>query len=124
MLGVPKKDGGMPRLLEAFPLNDQKNPQQKTLLNAAVFIRDWDRKDIISTEGLAALFSLTDAENEVCELLTNGFRVNEVAEESNTTIETTHSQIKTLFSKTDTTSQSDLVRLALKVNLPVNRAET
>ena len=123
VLTAPKRDGELPWLLEVFPLSNIDGEMTSPFRGAAVFITDPARKDIISTEGLAALFGLTKAENEVCEMLTNGLRVTEVAEERNTSVDTTRSQITTLFSKTDTSSQSDLVRLALKVNLPVDRPE-
>ena len=123
VLAVPKRDGELPWLLEVFPLTNIDGDLSSPFRGAAVFITDPSRKEIISTAGLAALFGLTDAENEVCEMLTKGLRVAEVAEERNTSVDTTRSQIKTLFSKTETTSQSDLVRLALKVNLPVDRPD-
>ncbi len=123
VLAVPKKDGELSWLLEVFPLSNLDDGLGPAFQGAAVFITDPARTDIISTEGIAALFGLTEAENDVCGLLTNGLRVSEVAEERNTSVDTTRSQVKTLFSKTGASSQSDLVRLALKVNLPVDPAQ-
>lgn len=66
------------------------------------------------------LYDLTDAESDICKLLAGGIKVDDIAESRNVTSGTVRSQIKTLFDKTNTSSQLDVVRLALKVNLPIN----
>ena len=90
---------------------------------AAVFITDPEKKDIISTKGMQALFEFTDAEAEVCALFAEGLSPNDIAESRNTNLSTVRGQIKTLYSKTGTSGHASLVRLALKVNLPVTRKE-
>ncbi len=123
VLCTPKRAEGTPWVLDVFPLTELQGGIDGAFRGAAVFITDPDRKDVVSTEGIAQLFGLTDAESAVCGHLAQGMKTSEIADHRNTTLETVKSQVKSLFSKTATTSQTDLVRLALKVNLPVDAAE-
>lgn len=116
---APKRSRGSAWLLDIFPLNDLQGQIDGVFQGAAIFIIDPDRKDVISTHGMEALYGLTPAEGQVSALLAEGMRSEEIADTRNTSPETVRSQIKSLFTKTDSNSQADLVRLALKVNLPV-----
>ena len=124
VISMPKRAGELPLLLEIFPLGNLVGEIDRLFMGAAIFITDPDKKEIISTKGMEKLFGLTKAESNICELITSGFRAEDVAEERNATLHTVRSQIKSLFQKTTTSSQVDLVRLALKVNLPVERRES
>ena len=123
VIPVPKRAGKMPWLLEMFPLGNLDGEIDRLFKGTAIFITDPEKNEIISTKGMENLFGLTQAESNICKLITSGLRAEEVAEERNATLHTVRSQIKSLFQKTTTTSQVDLVRLALKVNLPVERKE-
>ncbi len=124
VISLPKCSGELPWLLEIFPLGNLGGEIGRLFKGAAIFITDPEKKEIVSTKGMEKLFGLTKAESNICELITGGFRAEEVAEERNATLHTVRSQIKSLFQKTTTSSQVDLVRLALKVNLPVERRES
>lgn len=119
----PKRTGELPWLLDIFPLGNLGGEIGRRFKGAAILITDPDKKEMISTRGMEKLFDLTQAESNICELITRGFRAEDVAEERNATLHTVRSQIKSLLYKTATSSQLDLVRLALKVNLPVERKE-
>jgi len=121
VLAVPKRDGGLPWLLEVTPMSSLSGEIDGAFSGAAVFITDPSKKEVISTSGMEALFKLTSAESEVCSMLAKGSKIEEVADTRNVSPQTVRSQVKALFAKTDTTSQLELVRLALKVNLPVKR---
>lgn len=119
---VPKRDGGQQWLLECFPLTNLCGDIDGQFKGAAIFVTDPDREDLISTKGLDALFQLTRAESEICNLLAKGKRIEEIADIRNVSPGTVRGQVKDIFGKTSVSSQSELVRLALKVNLPIELA--
>ena len=65
------------------------------------------------TDVLRQAFDLTPAEAEVMRALTEGQAVPEIAEARGRSVETVRAQLKSLMSKTETRSQSELVRLTL-----------
>ncbi len=123
VLAIPKRKVGLPWLLEVIPMSSLHGEIDGAFRGAAIFITDPDREDVISTSGMQALFNLSPAESDICAMLAKGLKIEDVADSRNVKIETIRSQVKTLFAKTDSKSQVDLVRLALKVNLPVKRLE-
>ena len=123
IMTVNKRDDSLPWILEIIPLSNLSGDMEASFQGAAIFITDPDREDVISTKGMEALFNLTPAESEVCALLTRGMKIEDVAESRNVSTATVRSQVKDLFSKTNSNSQIDLVRLALKVNLPVDHPD-
>jgi DNA-binding CsgD family transcriptional regulator len=79
----------------------------------AVFIADPDQQGHARKEGMQELYGLTSAETELALLLAAGKSLREAAAERSVSLETARSQLKTLFSKTNTRRQSELVRLVL-----------
>jgi DNA-binding CsgD family transcriptional regulator len=69
------------------------------------------------------LFSLTKAETEVCRLLVSGYTTSEMSDIRGTKPDSIRKQINTLLQKTNTQRRSELVHLALSINLPVDRPE-
>lgn len=122
VMKVPKRAGETPWLLEIFPLRDSIGSLDKGLEGAIIFITDPDRNDVISTAGMEKLFELSPAEHDICRLMVEGKKQTEIAEIRNVAPATIKTQAQSLYSKTDTENKLDLVRLALKVNLPVERA--
>ena len=116
---VPKRDGTQDWLLDVQPLTDIHGNIDGHFQGAMIFIIDPERDEIISTTGMQKLFNLTDAESDICALLTAGLKAKDVADSRNVSLGTVRNQIQTVLDKTQTNSQLDLVRLALKVNLPV-----
>jgi len=120
---IPKRKGYLPWLLEAFPASDLEGSSDSAFTGVALFLIDPERQDVVSVEGMQLLFNLTEAENEVCKLLTQGQKIDDISEVRNVSPITVKRQVGNLFVKTETKSQADLIRLALKVNLPVDRNE-
>ncbi len=56
----------------------------------------------------------------VCRLLVEGCETQTIADMRNVTAETVRTQVKSILAKTRTSKRSDVVRLALTVNLPVD----
>jgi DNA-binding CsgD family transcriptional regulator/PAS domain-containing protein len=86
---------------------------------AALFIADTDDSDISMTEVLQGLYSLTRAEAELVGLLVQGLSLEEAAQQRGVTMNTVRSQLKQVFSKTDTKRQGQLVRLVLSSVAPI-----
>ena len=71
------------------------------------------------TEVLQGLYSLTQAEAELVGLLAQGLSLEEAARQRSVTMNTVRSQLKQVFSKTDTKRQGQLVRLVLSGVAPI-----
>jgi DNA-binding CsgD family transcriptional regulator len=68
-----------------------------------------------SAKYLRAVFGLSSLEAQVAELLETGFSLKEVSEKMDVSYETSRFHLKSIFSKTHITRQSDLIRLLNKV---------
>jgi len=79
----------------------------------SLWIADPDSGRVSATEVLEHLYQLTNAEAELVQLLSQGFSLDEAAQKRGVTINTARSQLKQVFSKTDTRRQGELMRLVL-----------
>jgi DNA-binding CsgD family transcriptional regulator len=79
----------------------------------AIFISDPDRKPASSTAVLSSLFGLTSAEARLALGLAEDKSLTELAEEFRVSYGTVRSQLKSIFQKTNTSRQAQLVRLLL-----------
>jgi DNA-binding CsgD family transcriptional regulator len=80
---------------------------------AILFVADPEGSQISTAEVLEGLYDLTPAEAELLRLLAEGHSLETVANRRGVTINTARSQLKQVFSKTDTRRQGELVRLVL-----------
>jgi DNA-binding CsgD family transcriptional regulator len=80
---------------------------------AVVIVTDPERVTVPDVETLRALLGLTSAEAALTRLLAQGVALNEAAVHLGLRIETVRTRLKTIFEKTDTHRQADLVRLVL-----------
>ena len=80
---------------------------------AAVFISDPGRPVEAPGEVLQRLFGLTPAEAGVLERIVRGATVNATARELGISLNTARSHMKSLFAKTGTNRQAELIRLVL-----------
>jgi DNA-binding CsgD family transcriptional regulator/PAS domain-containing protein len=78
---------------------------------AMLVIHDPDQKAQVPHETIAAMFGLTPSEARLCLALSQGQTVIKYAEESHVTQNTARTHLKSVFAKTKTSKQSDLVRL-------------
>ena len=79
----------------------------------AVFLSDPNQNQPISIESLISVYSLTPSEAQVAISLANGHSIEEIAKGSNHSAHTIRSQLKSVFRKTGTTRQSELIKLLL-----------
>jgi DNA-binding CsgD family transcriptional regulator len=78
---------------------------------AMVLLHDPRRRLQLDPFMVAAAFDLTPAESQLAVSLAQGMSVNEVAIARGVSIETVRSQVKSIFAKTGTSQQSELVSL-------------
>jgi len=117
IFSLRRRSSETPCLVEISPMRGgDLGPAYK---GSVVFVIDPTQTQNISTEGMQTIFRLTGAESDICRMLAEGFRPSDIADSRNVSEGTVRSQIRSLFEKTKTNSQLDIVRLALKVNLPI-----
>lgn len=121
LLSLPRNSGSDPYLIEVSPLRDNDEIESQ-FSGCLVFIIDPAKTDVVSTEGMQELYRLTSTESEVCKLLAEGLETGDIADTRNITRETVRNYIKQVLHKTGTGNRSQLVRLALRVNLPIDPA--
>ncbi|MEH6474629.1 MAG: hypothetical protein V7727_03020 [Sneathiella sp.] len=80
---------------------------------AVLFVSDPVEPVELSIDAICNLYSLTPAEGRLALGLTNGFKLDDLAEEWGVSMHTVRSQLRQIFRKTDTSRQSELVKLIL-----------
>lgn len=119
LLKLSRRSGDDPYLVEVAPIRDQGEIESQ-FNGCLVFVIDPTKTDVVSTEGMQTLYGLTNSESEICKLVAEGFETDEVADVRNLTRETVRTYIKKILQKTGVNNRSQLVRLALNVNLPID----
>jgi len=80
---------------------------------ALLFIYDTELTPSLTAELVGRLFNLTDAEAQLAVALCAGLTLDNVAMDRGTSLHTVRSQLKSLFNKTGTKRQADLIVLLL-----------
>lgn len=94
------------------------------LRNCAVcFLYERDQRRLSSENAIRALFGLTQSEAQLANELANGASLKDAADARGITYESARTQLKVIYSKTDTHTQSQLVSLVLRspASLVANR---
>ena len=79
-----------------------------------MYLSDPDASAAISTDSLQQLYGLSDAEATIAIAIANGFTLEQITETNHVTENTVKTQLKSVFRKTNSNRQVDLVRLLLK----------
>ncbi len=79
----------------------------------AIFVNDPERPPIIDVHLLRAWYDLTPAEARVAMLLASGLSLQEIVERLGIGTNTARTHLKSIFGKTDTRRQGELIRLLL-----------
>jgi DNA-binding CsgD family transcriptional regulator/PAS domain-containing protein len=119
---IAKRGGAGHLLAEVMPLRDDGFSDRDNLRGTAVFLLDPSSPHAVSTEGLARIFGLTPTEHSVASALINGAEPKRIAQDRDRSIDTVRCQLKSIFSKTGTSSQLELLRLAVRANPPIEGA--
>lgn len=110
---VLSRDGMRPIALHALPSGDDSDLYKLTL----IVIIDLQDDRTPNPEALQKMFNLTPSESNVAIQISKSRTPAEIAKENGTTLWTVRSQLASIFSKTQTKRQSDLVSLMLKVSM-------
>lgn len=118
---LPRRSGEDPYLVEVAPIRDHGEIDSQ-FTGCLVYVIDPTRSEVVSTEGMQTLYGLTRSESEVCRLVAQGLETDDIADARGLTRETVRYYIKQILNKTGTNNRSQLVRLALNINLPMDPA--
>jgi len=113
VMQVSRPSGRRAFALMVAPLLDAPSGSAAGEAVTAAFIADPDTGPVTTTEVLEQLYTLTRAEAELVRMLSEGLTLDQVATARGVTMNTVRSQLKQVFSKTDTKRQGELVRLVL-----------
>lgn len=108
----PLQRNGMALCIEVLPLFAQDLIGERNFRGFALFSLDTTRSFRIDTSFLANTFSLTEAEEIILRMLSEGLTNVEISERRERSLETVSSQVKSLLSKTISTNRTQLIRLA------------
>jgi len=95
------------------PLRTEALYLGKAIPTAIIFITDPERKPWMPTEWLQQLYGLTPAEARLAQLLASGSSLKEASEQLKVAVSTVRSQLNSVFAKTNTNRQSELMQLLL-----------
>lgn len=118
-LKVARPSGNDSYLVDISPIRDTDKEIDAHYRGAIAMVIDCDQRLPININGLQTLYELTAAEASVAQHLIEGKKVNEVAEIRGTSPETVKSQAKSIFSKTQSNSRTELFNRLLSVQLPI-----
>lgn len=112
--------GRTPLLMQVIPLHpDADSNLMPVPAHAAIYLVDGELETEIDQEKLGSLLDLTPAEARVASLIALGEKPVDIARCCRVSIHTVRSQIKSIFNKTDVSSQAQLTKLVMA--LPVQR---
>lgn len=112
-MAISRNDLRRPLQVLVIPLRTRSIYLGKDIPVVAVFVSDPERKGISESRIVAQLYGLTPAESRLAQSLATGNSLKEASEELGVAESTARSQLKSIFSKTNTNRQSELVRLFL-----------
>jgi DNA-binding CsgD family transcriptional regulator len=110
---ISRKSPGTPLTVMVAPIKLDPASLTPHRPAAVVFITDPEQKVEPSGEILRRLYGVTPAEHKLAVLLAQGRGLRQAAEIRQVTIGTARSQLKSVFRKTNVSSQSQLVRFLL-----------
>ena len=97
----------------AVLITPMKTPMAGVAPTTAVFLADDSTQPTSRRELLKALFELTPAETRLAERLAGGTSVSEAADLLGIAVGTARKQLKSVFQKTNTSRQAELVRIVM-----------
>ena len=105
--------GPLPVLVTSVKPGNKLADPEAGRIRAAMYFSDPTHSHPILPGTLTETYGLTAAEAWVAISVANGLSLEDVAEQSGTSINTARSQLRSIFRKTDTSRQSELVKLLL-----------
>jgi DNA-binding CsgD family transcriptional regulator len=112
-LPLPRPSGRRPLSVLIAPLPVVRAAFTTDAAAAAVFVSDPDAAITPVASVIRSLYNLTWGESKLVQCLVRGLSVEDAAAELGLTVQTTRSRLKTVFEKTNTHRQAELVRMVL-----------
>lgn len=113
VLSAPRPSGKRPFVILVSPLSRDFGALTGRRAGACVVIVDPELRDQVPLERLRALYGLTPSEARIAAALASGEDLRKMADSFGITYATARSQLATIFRKTETSRQSELIRLLL-----------
>ncbi|MBF4521422.1 helix-turn-helix transcriptional regulator [Acinetobacter towneri] len=106
---------GRQLMLTVVPFSHLKNVQQQDVgqHHVAVLMTDKNQHYTLSKAYLQQSYQLSKREFELCELLVNGYKLEEIAEHCGITLSSVRTYFKNIYEKTSCTSQIELMHLLM-----------
>ena len=106
---------GQQLMLTVVPFKRLKKMQQfsEAQHQIAVFMTDKNRHYSLSRAYLQQAYQLSKREFDLCELLINGYKLEEIATKCGITLSSVRTYFKNIYEKTDCTSQIELMHLLM-----------
>jgi DNA-binding CsgD family transcriptional regulator len=123
VLLLSRPSGRRPLVVIAAPLPSHHLTTATRDPAAAIFVTDPERGAKPDAETIALILRLTPAEARLAACLAAGEPLNEAAERLGIQLETARKRLKTIFQKTDTHRQADLIRVVLQSLSPLSWSE-
>jgi DNA-binding CsgD family transcriptional regulator len=118
---VPQSDGD-PAYIHVLPLmTGNTRSRLAPRASAALFVATNDGRSGPSAEAIAAVFNLSPAEIRILQRLLAGRVPSEIADDLSVGMPTVRSHLASIFAKTGTSRQSDLIRVATQLAGPVEQ---
>ena len=112
-LSISRSSGCRPYSVMVAPLRPAPTSYLSQTQGVAIFISDPEASQPTNLERLAAMFALTPSESRLADRLIQDQSLAEAADALGITIQTARVHLKRIFGKTDTSRQSELMRLLL-----------
>ncbi len=109
---IPRPSQLRPLSVLVAPLTG-KEPRQGRRGSAVLYVRDPESPQTTSAAVLADAYGLTASEAKLLQALIQGKRLEDMARDFKVTINTLRTHLKSIFRKTDTKRQSELLSLVL-----------
>lgn len=84
---------------------------------AVVYLNDPESDVLITSEQLRKNYGLTDAESTIAISMVNGLTLEQIAKANKVSINTVRTQLRSIFRKTNTTRQTELIIMLLALRL-------
>jgi DNA-binding CsgD family transcriptional regulator len=110
---VSRPSGKRPFSLMVAPLSVGSANSASNDVAVALFVSDPERERISGSKMLEELYSLTQSEADLLQLLSMGMSLEEAAEVRGVSMNTARSHVKHMFAKTGVSRQGELVRIML-----------
>ncbi len=120
-MAVSKPSGHDNYYVEVSALKDTNHELDGVFKGAIVSVIDPDRSEPINIQGMQQIYGLTAAELSVASLFLEGLSNAEIAETRGVGNDTIKSQIQSILTKTRSRNRTEMVRRALRINLPFRR---